>query len=1006
MRWPWLFIGLAAVARALHESEAGIIDWHKSFIGVPNIASISTAPSFHAQQGRPPAEALLITSTASNVLAALHASDGSIAWRYIYEPDDNIVYYKRNQSTIVSLSGPGGATLRIFECSTGHLLAETRLHKPAEGLLQDPSDFGTAVAFAEGEGDAYVLTNNHVVRRVDAAGDVQWTWMSPDQTALVAYSCLIATPSALYVVGLAKSFASYTLHITALSPTLGTPLVDAHIPSSIATGPTDLLIFTSPPSVVWLENGAAHRVQLEPSLKEKPGKLSGREYVSVVDVGLESSFVGVLPDGSASVISLTESGANLWTFPESGSSDRYTDSVFVGAKDGQGRPYIARVFWSNEWGKASAHVYAPHLAGGLVSGFTFPFQTLSHGTIVHAAVHVAYVKETDLLPYVVLTTSTGTIELWQGDRMQWTREEGLSRVRMAEMIELPERLSEGGQKDRAKEGFVERVLRHAVDAQHLPQYLAHFFTRFATGSYESAASPVLPSEPDTLTRDPFGFRKIIVAATDLGTLYALDSRTGTVLWKKLLSDGSNEDSLHPEPTALVLPAKLFVLRTAAEGGPEVVLVAQRKMANGPVDTVVFHVEAVRGRDKVGKLKEGAILKGEEVIQGAAIESFLVDAQSRFVLFLDQFRQVYIYPNTEDSRSDLASLLPSLHVPLRTGTPGSAQITGHTLQPALGFDGRALAQPSWTTSLSPGESILSIVKRPQDPIASPGRVLGNRTTLYKLLSPHLFAVTSSSSSSCSIRVLDGVKGSVMYHAVLPTGRGESFPGREGSCDVKAIFVENWLVYIYWDPEGTGLGEAKGQRIVSVEFYEGQGPDDKIGSEGLSSFVPDALRVSMFERAFVFPHRVSAITTTRTTFGVTSKDLIVANEADQIQSFPRVLLNPRRTHGKPTAEQQEEMLVPYDPLVPDDPRRIVSHRYRIANVHGIVTSPALLESTSLVFAYGLDLFGSRVAPSKTFDVLSESFNKAQLVLTVAGLAVAIIVAKPAVGRKRLRERWYRP
>jgi hypothetical protein len=80
------------------------------------------------------------------------------------------------------------------------------------------------------------------------------------------------------------------------------------------------------------------------------------------------------------------------------------------------------------------------------------------------------------------------------------------------------------------------------------------------------------------------------------------------------------------------------------------------------------------------------------------------------------------------------------------------------------------------------------------------------------------------------------------------------------------------------------------------------------------------------------------------------------------------------------------------------------WKVAHVERIVTAPALLESTSLVFAYGLDLFFTRVAPSNTFDVLSENFNKLQLVLTVSGLAVAIMVTKPMVGRKLLREKWY--
>ena len=79
-------------------------------------------------------------------------------------------------------------------------------------------------------------------------------------------------------------------------------------------------------------------------------------------------------------------------------------------------------------------------------------------------------------------------------------------------------------------------------------------------------------------------------------------------------------------------------------------------------------------------------------------------------------------------------------------------------------------------------------------------------------------------------------------------------------------------------------------------------------------------------------------------------------------------------------------------------------QVAQTRKIITSPALLESTSLIFAYGLDLFSTRIAPSNTFDVLSESFNKVQLVLTIAALTLAIVITKPMVRNKKLRERWY--
>ena len=52
----------------------------------------------------------------------------------------------------------------------------------------------------------------------------------------------------------------------------------------------------------------------------------------------------------------------------------------------------------------------------------------------------------------------------------------------------------------------------------------------------------------------------------------------------------------------------------------------------------------------------------------------------------------------------------------------------------------------------------------------------------------------------------------------------------------------------------------------------------------------------------------------------------------------------------------------------------------------------------------MFLTRVAPSNTFDVLSENFNKTQLVLTVSGLLLAILITRPMVQRKKLKEKLY--
>lgn len=55
-------------------------------------------------------------------------------------------------------------------------------------------------------------------------------------------------------------------------------------------------------------------------------------------------------------------------------------------------------------------------------------------------------------------------------------------------------------------------------------------------------------------------------------------------------------------------------------------------------------------------------------------------------------------------------------------------------------------------------------------------------------------------------------------------------------------------------------------------------------------------------------------------------------------------------------------------------------------------------------GLDLFCGRIAPSGTFDLLREDFNKLQLMLTIGGLALGVAVAKPLAERKSLKSKWY--
>ena len=142
------------------------------------------------------------------------------------------------------------------------------------------------------------------------------------------YSIVLPTPSAVYVIGLAKSFASYTLHITALSPSDGSVISSADVPSNIGDGPESVLYVRriiegkEVARIAWLEGGRIHSVGLTPELKDKPEIVKGAAYEQLIDAGLgeHGIFVAIKDDGAGRVIKLSEDGSGLkviWEYADS-----------------------------------------------------------------------------------------------------------------------------------------------------------------------------------------------------------------------------------------------------------------------------------------------------------------------------------------------------------------------------------------------------------------------------------------------------------------------------------------------------------------------------------------------------------------------------------------------------------------------------------------------------------------------------------------------------------------
>lgn len=312
---------------------------------------------------------------------------------------------------------------------------------------------------------------------------------------------------------------------------------------------------------------------------------------------------------------------------------------------------------------------------------------------------------------------------------------------------------------------------------------------------------------------------------------------------------------------------------------------------------------------------------------------------------------------------------------------------------LGWSSENQESPVWEFVPPKGQKIVHATARPShDPVASIGKVLGNRSVLYKYLSPNLALVTAVGDATATFYLLDGVSGKVLY-AATQTGVDTTQP-------IASVISENWFAFSFWADTSDGE-EAKGYQLVVSELFESPIPNDRgsLGSSSNYSSIHDLgvpPRPHVISQAFVIPEPISHMAVSQTRQGITNRLLLCTLPASNaIIGIPRPVLDPRRPVGRdPTAAETEEGLFKYNPFLEFDGRWYITHTRDVAGINTVLSSATLLESTSLIFAFGGDIFGTRVSPSQAFDILGKGFNKLQLVATVGALAVGVGFLAPMV------------
>uniref|UniRef100_A0A8C4R981 ER membrane protein complex subunit 1 n=2 Tax=Eptatretus burgeri TaxID=7764 RepID=A0A8C4R981_EPTBU len=556
----------------------------------------------------------------------------------------------------------------------------------------------------------------------------------------------------------------------------------------------------------------------------------------------------------------------------------------------------------------------------------------------------AYLKKDNMAAYRLLlqTTDDSLFLVQQPGRVVWLREEALAEVVTMTTVDLPLSATDAeleGEFGKKADGLFALLWRRLTSqAQLASTWIMHAWIIITSTAWtsrrdravleeerqramgESGRSGLVPS------RDSFNTHKMLVMVTASGKLLGLESRSGAILWRLW---APNLDAKRGSVTGDAKDKDLTVGGWKLGG-----LFVQRGSAHFPhpplASLLLQHQETGKSHLMIfnpvyGVLSSIPEPKLKRPVLQAAVLNHMGPNFTRPLLLLHDDLSVSCFPSSSSFHSLIDSMASSIFFYIVD--PAHRSICGFQFLKGM------KAHHIWEVAIPEGHKVLEVAgKHPGETVHSQGRVLGDRSVLYKYVNPHLVAVAMQvaenqpDKASVMLYLLDGVTGRVVYSVTL----------RRARSPLRLVHTENWLVVLYWNPK------ARRSELWILELYEGIARHNETAFSSLERPFAGPLAL---QQAYVLPGRAGPLQVTLTERGITSRHILVALQSGGIVSLPKAFLDPRRPEV-PGEQSREEGLIPYSPELPLPTEWFINYNQTVAAVRGLHTAVTGLESTCLV------------------------------------------------------------
>ncbi|KAL8767789.1 MAG: hypothetical protein Q9209_005783 [Squamulea sp. 1 TL-2023] len=954
---------------AIYADEAYQVDFHHVLLGTPR------AETTFLDRPSPASKAsLLYTLSERSVLGAVNPKDGSVVWRQQLGNATGLLRPPSGGSTLISAVN---GNVQAWDAAEGRLLWNWAGSEDIKALeVVRSGDAGQGV---------YIVTQTSghrtIIRKLsEESGSILWE--HEDGSGDIPFGLIVTLEGVHYVALHSALLQGLKIRVTTLQPSSGVTsssvTLSADKDISDASSIIPIGSKATIPLLVWSDRSLRHlRINILGSNHIVDAKLVGEKGKDIDKIRVRAASK---EEGVVDVLVHCQSGTLHWAevyqlhLKSQALEDVYQlpsldgPTAFSATVNGD-TTYFIRTTQRDVTLFSSASDQS--LGQWLLQPKPHDRMIKSPG-ITHAVSEVVARGTSQYAVRSAVLLSSGDWKMIYNGEESWFRPESLAGVVAAAWAntdgyeDLVNELAMESHSN-AVAAYLHRLKRHAKDARKFPSWARNLPDR--------VIDSLLGREPRShnAPKDGFGFHKVVVAATDSGRLFALEAgEKGKIIWSVQASEV--EPGQHWAVESIEIDHDNALVR-------------------------IFGGDSLRVN-----LKRGIMFDNQ-------FGSSAQPLKSNIVLLDTSGAAVSVQVKLDGS----LGLPKSSHL-----DPNMVVVTQDEKKVIRGWTLKnAKTQLAWEFVPRPNERIVTLATRPSnDPVASIGKALGDRNVLYKFLSPNLLVIgtVTMDTSVASFYVLDSISGWIIH--------SQTHPNVDANQPITSVLSENWFAYSIFsafpdnaaDSGADSHGFAQGHQLVVSELFESSIPNDRgaLGSTSNSSslhpFAVDGDGPTnspyVITQTYLIPAAISYMTVSSTLQGITPRSLLcVVPSLNSLIAIPRVFIDPRRPVGRDAvAAEMEEGLFRHNAVLDFDPKWALNHQREVLGINKVITTPSLLESTSLVFAFGsLDIFGTRIAPIGGFDMLGKGFNKIQLIGTVAALAVGTGLLAPMARKKQTDTRW---